>query len=351
MELHIDSKEADLRVDSRSRFNLELLWDQLVGSNAVPVDGYELHLASWAVPYTWYGINSSNNVLVFEANSLKYAISIPVGTYNSADLASYLQTTMNSIAATESQVFTVTFDDTTGLFTFIKTSGSGTWGFLTVGAVSSTEAEPATAGTFTFSAYRALGFSAPIDGTTAVTALAANAEEVISTRVVNQVPIDRLFLEINWPDVRSYDSRTHGHNSAIAQLSPYGQWGDLLTWSAPSPTRFRCYKLPAQLEVALVDSDGTEVDLNGHDWYFTLVVYGLEGMTPMTNTGETKHDTRQQTSQRNIRATTYSKSQAHHAHDAPSRDWQGHANAAKTDYGNSVQLNPQRRSNPFRSAI
>jgi hypothetical protein len=26
-------------------FNLELLWDQLVGSNAVPVDGYEL--ASW----------------------------------------------------------------------------------------------------------------------------------------------------------------------------------------------------------------------------------------------------------------------------------------------------------------
>jgi hypothetical protein len=307
-------------------------------------------LAAWGVPFTWYGINSSNNVIVFIVDSVPIMqLQFPCGTYNSADLAAYLQETMNSITP-GTQVFSVTFDDTNGLFTFTKTSGTGTWGFLTSAAVSSTEASPAVAGTFNFSAYRALGFSAPTDGTTAVTALSANAVEVDSTRVVNQVPIDRLFLEINWPDVRSYDSRTHGHNSAIAQLSPYGTWGDLLMWSAPSATRFRCYKLPAQLEVALVDSDGVEVDLNGHDWYFTLVVYGLEGMTPMTNMGESKHDTRQQVAQKNIRSVTYAKSHTQH-HDAPNRAWQGHSPAAKTDYGNSVQLNPQRGNNPFRSAI
>jgi len=353
MEVHISSKDADLAAgQTRSNFTLNLLWNQLTGSNSTPVEGYEIFVSDWMVPFTWYAVNSSNNVLVFTANSVDYAITIPVGTYNAADLAAYLQTTMNSIAASESQVFTVTFDDTTGLFTFTKTSGTGTWNFLTTATVAATEASPATAGDYTFSAYRILGFSAPSSGTD-VTSAAANSVEVDSTRVVNMTPVDRLFLELNWPDVRSFDSRTQGHNQSMAQMSPHSNatWGTFVNYRASHVTRFRCFDQPHQLQVRLVDSDGAEIDLNGHDWYFTLTVYGIEGMTPMTNMSESKHDTVNLTQRYNIRAAEVPSAPQTTRYDAPNRTWQGHTNATSISLGSHANLNPQRQNNPFMSAL
>lgn len=353
MELHIGSKQANLLAgDTRSNFNLNLLWQQLSGSNSSPPEGYEVFVSDWMVPFTWYAINSSNNVMVFVANSVNYAITIPVGTQNAADLAAFLQTTMNSIAASESQVFTVTFEETTGKFTFTKTSGTGTWNFITGPiAVAATEASPAVAGTFTFSAFRLLGFSSPDSGTD-VFAATANAVGVDSTRVINMMPIDRLFLELNWPNVRSYDTRTDGHNDSMAQMSPPCDcpWGGFINYVAPHATRFRCQDQPHQLQVRLVDSEGVEVDLNGHDWYLTLTVYGLEGMTPMINMGETKHDSRQQTAQYNIRATPVP-TVPFGSRDAPNRSWQGHANATSIQQGVHANLNPSRANNPFLSPV
>jgi hypothetical protein len=349
MELLISSAHANLNVDTRGRFNLELLWEQIVGSAAVPVDGYEIALASWMVPWKWHGTHARNNVVVFSANSVDYAITIPTGTYDSEDLAVYLQNTMNSIAASEGQFFSVTYDVNRGTMVFNKTSGTGSWNFVTTAAVSATEASPATAGTYTFSAYDILGFFEPTSGTD-ITAAAANGEDVESTRGVEQDGVERLFLETNWPDVRTYDARTHGHNTSLGQMSPYGKWGTKLIWTAPKLLWKRCYKLPAQLEVALLDHLGREVDLNGNDWYFSIAVRGLEGMTPMGNMMEAKHDTRQQVAQRNIRATVYAPPTSA-SHDAPSRSWQGHKKATTSNYGSGVQLNPQRGANPFTSPI
>lgn len=352
MEIHISSKEANLAAgDTRSNFNLNLLWNNLTGSNASPPEGYEIFVSDWMVPYTWYGINSNNNVIVFQANALTYAITIPVGTYNASDLAAFLQTTMNSLGAGDSQVFTVTFDSSTGLFTFTKTSGTGTWVFLTTATVASARASPAVAGDYNFSAYPIIGFSAPDSGTSITTA-AANSTEVNSTRVVNMMPVDRLFLELNWPEIRSYDSRTHGHNEAMAQMSPPCDctWGGFINYRASHTTRFRIRNRPHQLNARLVDSDGNEVDLNGHDWYFTLTVYGLEGTTPMTNMMETKHDSRQQTAMYNIRQAAIPTVPVGH-HDAPNRAWQGHANATSINQGSHANLNPARRSNPFMNPL
>jgi len=347
MELHISSKDANLAAGhTRSRFGVDLLWNQLAGSNAAPANGYEILISSWSVPFTWYGIHDNNNTIVMEINSVNYAIVIPNGTYNASDLAAYLQTTINSIAASESQVFTVTFDDATAKFTFTKTSGTGTWNFVTGPvAVAATEASPATAGDYTFSAYRALGLFAPSTGS-AISPPAANSVAYSSERVVNMMPIDRLHLEMNWPEVRSYDTRTHGHNESMAQMSPTGSWGSFIQYGGEHTTVFRCHELPTQLQVALVDGEGTDVDLNGHDWYFTLSVYGLEGMTPMKNMSENKHDTRHDTARMNMRSTVHALPMNPH-HDAPNRQWQGHAPATSVQQGTHANLNPKRNNNPF----
>ena len=356
MELHISSKDANLNAgQTRSRFGVDLLWNQLAGSNASPANGYEILVSSWSVPFTWYGMNSTNNVFTFLANSVAYAITIPLGTYSATSLASYLQTTMNAIAASESQVFTVVFDSASAKFVFTKASGTGTWALTkSQTSVASTAASPAVAGDYVTTCYRPLGFisdgtttaSSPLDGT----ALSANTVEILSTRVVNMMPIDRLHLEVNWPEVRSYDTRTHGHNESVAQMTPSGDWGSLLQYGGEHTTVFRCHALPSQLQVALVDGDGSEVNLNGHDWYFTITIYGLEGMTPMQNMSENKHDSTKDTARMNMRSTAYA-SIPTPAEDAPNRAYQGHAPAKSIQAFNGASLNPARGSNPFMSTI
>lgn len=353
MELHISSKHANLAAgDTRSRFGVDLLWNQLAGSNASPANGYEILISSWMVPFTWYGVHDKNNTVVMEINSINYAIVIPIGTYNASDLAAYLQTTINAIAASESQVFSVTYDDSTAKFTFTKTSGTGTWNFVAGPvAVASTEASPAVAGNYTFSAFRAIGLFTPAFSN-AFSTTSANSVGFTSERVVNGMPVDRVHLEMNWPGVRSYDTRTHGHNESMAQMSPMGNWGDFNQYAVGHPTRFRCHELPTQLQVALVDGDGHDVDLNGNDWYFTVTVYGLEGMTPMVNMSESKHDTRHDTARMNIRTTQYA-SQVGIGKEHATPRWVGNMAATGAPVTNTAQtsLNPARGNNPFMSPL
>ena len=351
MDLKFSSRERNAAAnETRSKFTVDMLWNQLVGSNAVPPEGYSVKVVGMTIPHTFYGINDNNNVVLFVANSVNYAITIPVGTYNAADLAAYLQTTMNSIAASESQVFTVTFDDTNGLFTFTKTSGTGSWNFETGPlAVAATEASPATAGTFSFTAYRALGFSTPDSGT-AITASTANGTGVDSTKFVNMLPTNEVNLAVNWPGVRSYDTRTHGHNQIMATVGVRDLFGNLFSLDPNTTTEFRSYETPPHLEIILQDDDGAELSLNGADFDFKIRILGLEGMTPMTNMMETKHDSRHQTARYNIHATAMPTIPAGNR-DAPNRAWQGHANATSIQQGVHASLNPVRRNNPFMNPL
>jgi len=354
MEIHLSSKQANVVAgQSRSNFITQLLWNNLAGSNGSPVEGYELFVSDWMVPFTWYSTNASNNTVVFTANSVTYTVVIPQGNYNAYDLATYLATTMSAVAASESQVWTVEFDSSTGKFTFVKTSGTGTWGFVSGPlTVAASAASPAVAGDYTFTAHKQLGFDRTTDS--AITTLAANDAEVVSTNVVNMMPVDRLFLELGWPGVKSFDALTNGHNEAMAQMSPPhdATWGSMISYHSPHTTRFRCKDHTRSLQIRLLDSDRNEVDLNGHDWYFTLTIYGMEGQTPMTNVGEKRHDDAHVTQRYNLAATTLP-TKSIGAHDAPSRSWVGHSPAVTSGGAamgaSALQLNPARRnaSNPF----
>lgn len=75
------------------------------------------------IPFTWYVINTTNNTFILNDAQLSPAaglITIPVGNYTAASLATLLGTLMTAknAAAGGSIVYTVTYDSVTGKFTF-----------------------------------------------------------------------------------------------------------------------------------------------------------------------------------------------------------------------------------------
>jgi hypothetical protein len=75
------------------------------------------------IPYSFYNINSSNNVLNYTSNSVDYNIIIPVGNYNINQLISALLILMDGFTIVYNNLQnTLTFTHTTYDYTFLSTS-------------------------------------------------------------------------------------------------------------------------------------------------------------------------------------------------------------------------------------
>src|SRR5208283_474176 len=86
-------------------------------------DSHSFRVEEVIIPVTWYGINSTNNILNFSPNSTGFVtITIPPGNYNVTTFISALQTAMN--AAGGGQTYTATISTTTGLLTITANAGN-----------------------------------------------------------------------------------------------------------------------------------------------------------------------------------------------------------------------------------
>lgn len=79
-------------------------------------------LIDLVVPKSMYLINSNNNTMTVEENSIQRTITIPVGNYSRKSFRSVLQTQLNT-SAESGYVYTITYDQSssvgdTGLYTF-----------------------------------------------------------------------------------------------------------------------------------------------------------------------------------------------------------------------------------------
>ena len=66
------------------------------------------------VPYSFYNINSTNNLLIYTLNSIQYSLTITQGNYNAYDLLAYLKTNMPNI--------NIIYDSIVSKYTFSLTS-------------------------------------------------------------------------------------------------------------------------------------------------------------------------------------------------------------------------------------
>lgn len=105
-QIHLSSALADKYNDgltSDCEFNLPTI--------EIP-SNYHIHVSveNFACPYTFYNINSSNNLLVYYENVTYNTLTITPGNYNTNSLISHLLETMTN--------FTITYSSITNKFTF-----------------------------------------------------------------------------------------------------------------------------------------------------------------------------------------------------------------------------------------
>lgn len=258
--MDIQLSSADRSSGSAENFVKFIDWSQHVGTGA-PAEGYEISLSSASIPYTFYGITEGHNRVTWIANALEYEIEIPPAMYQPGELAVVLQTLMS--AELEAQNYEVVYLPAQGKFQFTKVAGANTWRFTSTGDGQ------------TFDAFGPIGFT-PDQLPSAQT---DNNVAFVAPCVTELVHTTRIYIHVGWPGVRNYDSRVNQWNNVMGVLTPYGNWGFILDYQPPNPTRFKSYSLPEQVVVFLTDHKGEILDLNCGEWFLTLTVYGLSGIT------------------------------------------------------------------------
>ena len=96
-QLYLDSINADVN-NNEYTFNLPLLEVQ---------DGYYLYfsIVNCVIPYSFYNINSNNNVLNYKINSVNYSLTIPIGNYSIINLVAYLNSQLTNFTFAYNKIY------------------------------------------------------------------------------------------------------------------------------------------------------------------------------------------------------------------------------------------------------
>lgn len=240
--VHVDSRDRINSGDSSSNFMVSL------------VQGFgrakKIQLQSAEIPVSYYVINSSNNSfsLTEDANP-PVTVTLPLGSPSATDLATFLQTALNSVSPGP-LTYSVTFDSSTNKFTISNA--------------------PATNFSLTFtsnSPYVQLGFNV---GTT------STGTSLTSTNVINLSGTNFFMIQLtNIPQTNTTSKKTSYTFKVPITVAPFsteiytnnGQWNQIVDYGNSSPVDIN------MLAVKLVDYNNNVINLNGNDWSFTLTIF------------------------------------------------------------------------------
>jgi hypothetical protein len=200
------------------------------------------------IPFSFYTINSYNNILKF--NGGVDSITITPGNYTTGSLAAELQSRLSVAFPGESPA--VTYSNRTFKLTITKTSA-----FIVDAAVNVPSSTAATM----------LGFK-----TSSTTGTAATGDSALNISGSNYILIksDYLTKPIHHKTLYVNDDYQSVLFAAPVNTSP----GDIITHEPELPIRFS-YKISIAdgdiFDLALYDDNGNVLDLNGLDWSMQLI--------------------------------------------------------------------------------
>lgn len=231
--------KIDTQFKNASDSNSSFVWD--LGKTVLNITGF--NLSDYYIPNSSYIVNSFNYQFLVTYNAVNYVISITRQNYNATQLATELQTQLNTIAA----VFTVTYNTQTNKFSFSSS---------------------ALAFVFNFTDYprcaRLLGFENT--ATTSSTSLTApNCSRILIspyyTIVIAELPTT------NYQKKGTSTFTINNNYNAGIVASPVAN--DLINNFYKLPDPISCSKLSVQL----LDSDYNLVDLNGMSWFCEIQLF------------------------------------------------------------------------------
>jgi hypothetical protein len=200
------------------------------------------------VPKTFYNITAANNKLDFNDGVVR-VITVPAGAYDAVSLVTEIQTLMNAISTN----WVVTYNPLQFTVTINRTAGTNTLLFGTGVNLAASIA-------------RALGFAA-VDLTGAATYTGPN--------VVSLQDPEALFIVVNEIGRSGVTSGTLLNYTWHVLMSANNS-GDEVTYKNQSdyPDIIKIQKRTIKtLTVQLADDQGNNVNLNGADWSFFMMLY------------------------------------------------------------------------------
>ncbi len=187
------------------------------------------------IPYTFYNVNSSNNVLKYSINSVISTVVITPGNYNVYNLSTFLSSHMSD--------FTISYDTISNSYTFTNSTNDFT-------ILSSS------------TCLSLIGFIT--QDTT------SSSRILISNRAVNLAQIRCICVNSNLK-TNNINKSSLNNFSIIASIpinvSPYS----IVSHANMNNFRVNTFtNIISSLSIKLTDQNGTLIDLNGSNWAMTL---------------------------------------------------------------------------------
>jgi hypothetical protein len=234
MQIHINSRWAD-------SFNNNSLSDcnfYLPHIDINPQCQIYISVVHAVIPYSFYNIDDSNNILIYNENSQTYQIVIISGNYTANQLVAYLTNVMNN--------FTVTYNSITNKFTFINSLYDFTF------STSST-------------CFDIIGFSA-----SETMFLSSNNKILVSEYCINMAQNQCICIGSNFQTGNISLNGDRNKKSIICSIPLESQPFSLITYKN-STTKVNLYSNNlAYINIKLLNQDGKLLNLNGK--YFSLTL-------------------------------------------------------------------------------
>jgi len=240
-QLIVDSRDRNSGSTSSTNFTVNL--------KETLSDTCRVELDFPLIPATYYTVNSTNNLIVFNDGSTNQTATISSGNYSANALASAIQTAMQTLITAESDgnTVTVSYSSTTFAFTFAITPGTLSLKFSQANTM-----------------WQLLGFT---------NADTSSVASVTGSNVVSMERPDLLVISIQELDIQIYKGSTSINGTFVIRFdSPAAT---VNVWEPQKVVAVQYYepKTLNKLTINLTDITGTNVSLNGADWIFIMRIF------------------------------------------------------------------------------
>ena len=230
IQIHLNSEIADKVYENSSHVDFYL------PTIEIP---YKYHIYAsvqhMSIPYTFYNINSTNNVLYYTVNSVSKSLTITPGNYNVNSLKSFLNTNMTG--------FTVSYSAIQNSYTFVNSN----YNFVFLS---------------TSTCLSILGFSSQ-NNSSYLLSMTSNIAVNLATIRCICIQTNLQTSNINKANVNNYSVLC----SIPVDVAPYS----IITYRNINNFKVNTFtNVISLLTIKLTDQFGQLIDLNGSNWSMTL---------------------------------------------------------------------------------
>ena len=191
------------------------------------------------IPYSFYNVNSNNDRLDYELNSVDYSITLENGNYNVLTLKTYLLSLLDS-------GFSIVYEEKTNKYTF----GHTTYDF--VFKSSST-------------CFEILGFKDGFNYTSPSLSLTSNIQ-------INLFTIKNLYITSDNFILNNIDSNNHNKSNIICSVPVKGIPNSIIFYSDNTKHLIHTVNNLTSLKMSITDENGNLIEFNNLNYSITLEI-------------------------------------------------------------------------------